>query len=131
MGYTSNHIEIKSLRTEAYRKLISQNDSWEYWVKLMALANGQKKPLKAKRDVVIVLLALCLGLRVGEICNLTLEDIDLEKKMIWILGKGDLEKKPLLMPQILIDGLTEYLSYRLCYNASHLFFNLAYNGKDF
>jgi site-specific recombinase XerD len=42
-----------------------------------------------RRDYAILLLLARLGLRGGEVCNLTLEDIDWEKSRIAVRGKGE------------------------------------------
>lgn len=54
------------------------------------LAQTRKRSTSVgRRDYAILLLLARLGLRGGEVCNLTLEDIDWEKSRIAVRGKGE------------------------------------------
>ncbi len=61
-----------------------------------------------RRDYAILLLLARLGLRGGEVCNLTLEDIDWENSRIAIRGKGD-RVAQLPMPADVGEAIAAYL----------------------
>ncbi len=61
-----------------------------------------------RRDYAILLLLARLGLRSGEVCNLTLEDIDWEKSRIAVRGKGE-RVVQLPMPADVGQGIAAYL----------------------
>jgi integrase/recombinase XerD len=61
-----------------------------------------------RRDHAILLLLARLGLRSGEVCNLTLEDIDWEKSRIAVRGKGD-RVAQLPMPADVGEAIAAYL----------------------
>ncbi len=46
----------------------------------------------ALRDHVIVELLYATGIRVGELCGLDLDDVDAERRVVRVLGKGDKER---------------------------------------
>lgn len=50
---------------------------------------GKRSTAVGRRDYAILLLLARLGLRGGEVCNLTLEDVDWEKSRISVRGKGE------------------------------------------
>jgi integrase/recombinase XerC len=64
------------------------------------------------RDRAIVLVFYCLGLRVSELCGLTLEETDLTRGSTWILGKGRKEKELVPLPAAVVTALRAYLTYR-------------------
>lgn len=61
-----------------------------------------------RRDYAILLLLARLGLRGGEVCNLTLEDIDWEKSRIAVRGKGE-RVVQLPMPADVGQAIAAYL----------------------
>ncbi|WP_426454436.1 tyrosine recombinase XerS [Paenibacillus sp. S-38] len=67
------------------------------------------------RDVCIVSLILNSGLRVSEVVNLNVEDIDLKKKLTYVYRKGkndDTFKTPVYFRQEATEALTAYLELR-------------------
>lgn len=54
----------------------------------------------------------CVGLRVSELCGLTLQETDLARGTTWIRGKGRKEKELVPLPATLIAALRAYLKYR-------------------
>ncbi|MEY4480688.1 MAG: hypothetical protein RLZZ267_1366 [Bacillota bacterium] len=88
------------------------------------------------RDICIITLILNSGLRVSEVVNLNVDDIDLKKKLAYAYRKGkndDTFKTPVYFRQDAIDALVQYMEIReLRYNANKrekaLFLAVA-NGK--
>jgi integrase/recombinase XerC len=64
------------------------------------------------RDYAIVLTFYCLGLRVSELCGLTLQETDLARGTTWIKGKGRREKELLPLPAPVVEALRKYFRYR-------------------
>ena len=60
------------------------------------------------RDYAVYAVMYQLGLRVGEVHGLNLADLDLEKKTISVIGKGN-KPRSLHMNSELIDILCQYL----------------------
>jgi site-specific recombinase XerD len=65
---------------------------------------------KGMRDYAILLLLVRLGLRAGEVRNLTLDDIDWESGVITIRGKGS-KRNRLPLPQEIGKALVQYLQH--------------------
>ena len=63
------------------------------------------------RDYAVYAMMYQLGLRVGEVYSLNLADLDLEKKTITVIGKGN-KPRTLHMNSELIDSLCQYLGLR-------------------
>ncbi|MBU7316550.1 tyrosine recombinase XerS [Paenibacillus oleatilyticus] len=71
--------------------------------------------LNKVRDVCIISLILNSGLRVSEVFNLNVEDIDLKKKLTYVYRKGkndDTFKTPVYFRQEAVDCLSAYLEQR-------------------
>jgi integrase/recombinase XerC len=64
------------------------------------------------RDYAIVLTFYCLGLRVSELCGLTLQETDLARGTTWIKGKARREKELIPIPEPVIAALRRYLRWR-------------------
>ncbi|TJY44166.1 tyrosine recombinase XerS [Cohnella pontilimi] len=67
------------------------------------------------RDCCIVSLILNSGLRVSELVNLNLDDLDLKKKLVYVYRKGkndDSFKTPVYFRQDAVDDIEEYLAQR-------------------
>jgi len=60
------------------------------------------------RNLVIIMMLGLLGLRLGSILSLNIEDIDLETGLIWFADKGRKERT-LVLPEILCIIFSEYL----------------------
>ena len=73
-----------------------------------------KKTCLGIRDYAIYALMYLCGLRVGEVFNLNLEDLDIKKKKIYVLGKGR-KRRTLHLKSELFEIISEYLSVRSCF----------------
>jgi integrase/recombinase XerC len=60
----------------------------------------------------IVLTFFCVGLRVSELCGLTLQETDLARGSTWIKGKGRTEKELVPLPAAVVNAIRAYLTYR-------------------
>jgi len=76
------------------------------------------------RDYAVYALMYCLGLRVGEIFKLNLDDVNLKTKTLTVLGKGNRRREFTLNPERL-QVLSEWLAVR------HNFKNSAHNNVLF
>lgn len=61
------------------------------------------------RDFLIIMLMSTLGLRKSSICSLDVEDVDFEFGRIFILEKGNTQKRILLAPMAVLKILQEYI----------------------
>jgi site-specific recombinase XerD len=92
--------------------------------------------LNKERDVCIVSLILHSGLRVSEVVNLNLDDLDMKKKLAYVFRKGKNDetfKTPVYFRQLAIEDISRYLEirsarYRPSKREKGLFLALA-NGK--
>ena len=64
------------------------------------------------RTAAIVTLFFCLGLRVSELCAVTLAETDLSRATMWIKGKGRREKELVPLPAAVVTALRRYLPWR-------------------
>ena len=79
---------------------------------------------KGMRDYAILLLLVRLGLRAGEVRNLTLDDVDWESGVITICGKGS-KRNRLPLPQEIGKALVQYLQHgRPPCSSRHLFIRM-------
>lgn len=98
---------------------------------VVALCQPQvdRDPLSV-RDKAIVELLYASGLRISELCNLNVEDVDCHTRMVKVFGKGQKER---LVPfhAICLEALKDWLEQRLslCSNASGQALFLGKNGK--
>lgn len=88
------------------------------------LKSCDRKTPKGMRDYAILLLLVRLGLRAGEVLNLTLDDIDWGTGQITICGKGA-KRNRLPLPQAVGNALVQYLQHArpLC-SSRHVFIRM-------
>ena len=83
-------------------------DLFKEQVKVLLIPN-EKKEIYAIRNQCIILLLLNTGMRVSEITNLDLLDVDIEEQTIRVFGKGSKERMVFFMPSV-IPYLNKYLN---------------------
>ncbi|GAI47800.1 unnamed protein product, partial [marine sediment metagenome] len=88
-------------------------------------APSQKIPFGI-RDKAILEVLYGTGIRVGELVNLNIGDIDFNEKIIKVLGKGSKERI-LPLSNISIRAIQEYLKNRNLFNKSKF---IKMNDKD-
>lgn len=68
------------------------------------------------RDMCIIEILFCLGLRIGEVAALNLEDYDPEEASVLIHGKGNKERLLFISSAAVNQKLQKYLSVRSAFN---------------
>jgi integrase/recombinase XerC len=81
------------------------------------------------RDYAIVVTFYCLGLRVSELCGLTMQETDLARGSTWIKGKGRREKELVPLPRLVVDAVRRYLEHR-GHQPGPLFQSRGHRGKN-
>lgn len=89
--------EIKTLLQTAYktRQECMERDTYTY--------------KSIVRDIAVIELLFATGIRVSELCHLTMDHVDLEQKYIQVNGKGNRERIIQLCSDEIINILKEYL----------------------
>src|SRR6202521_4616874 len=99
------YLEVPGVKAEKRRQ--TAGPTVEDVKQLLAATSGDNEA--ETRDRAIVLVFFCLGLRVSELCGLTLEETDLTRGSTWILGKGRKEKELVPLPALVVTALRAYL----------------------
>ena len=71
------------------------------------------------RNIAIIELLYCLGLRIGELVNINVKDIDLEEQTILIHGKGRKERILFISSDEVMEILKTWLSLRSLFKPSN------------
>ncbi|MFV0441092.1 MAG: tyrosine-type recombinase/integrase [Lachnospirales bacterium] len=108
---TLNRMEVNCLISCAYSNISKETSAY--------------KRATATRDTAIIDLLFTLGIRIGELTNILIEDIDFETKTILIHGKGKKERILYISSNEVIKTIKLWLSLReiLKPKSSHLFIN--------
>ena len=85
-------------------------------------ASSKRQVFFANRLVAVYELLLATGIRIGELCNIRLGDIDFERKTIRINGKGKKERIVYLVSDNVIQALYKYIDCRIS-ASDYLFVN--------
>jgi integrase/recombinase XerC len=108
--------ELKSADEENERIMWLTEDEFESLLNLMRKktikSRGVNVEEKYRRDRAIIYLFTYAGLRVEELSNLRLTDLDLELKRIRIVGKG-MKIRTIPISNILLIEINDWLSYRV------------------
>jgi site-specific recombinase XerD len=70
-----------------------------------------KKTLEGKRDKAILELLFSTGLRISELCALSIDDVDLTRDEFSVRGKGD-KIRVVFLSETAREALTDYLKHR-------------------
>lgn len=124
LGVITWMIEIPNVRHEQRRSTLGPTIA-DVQALLAATAGDTETET---RDYAIITVFFCLGLRVAELCRLDLRDVDFKSKTMWILGKGRSEKELVPLPDLVLDAIRRYLTYR-SQNAGPLFQSFGNKGK--
>lgn len=62
------------------------------WCERQAISLEGRKKAAAERDLIVLRLGLYLGLRLAELTGLDVRDVDLERRSVFVKGKGERER---------------------------------------
>jgi integrase/recombinase XerC len=65
----------------------------EHLARLLKTCEG--RDVAGRRDTAIILLLVDTGMRRAECAGMTLDDVDLDQRIVWVLGKG---RRPRALP---------------------------------
>lgn len=108
LGASTWSIEVPGLRSERRRK--TAGPTIEVVNAMLAATSGDSE--RETRNYAVLLTFVCLGLRVSELCGLTLQDTDLRAGNTWIRGKGRRERELVPVPAPVVEAIQRYLAYR-------------------
>ena len=85
----------------------------------LLLKTCQGRDFTSRRDTAIILLLVDTGMRRAECVGMTLDDIDLDQRIVWVLGKG---RRPRALPigRKTAQALDRYLRVREGHRLTHL-----------
>lgn len=101
------------------KKTLPQPLRWSEAMTLLSWCRAQQprcpsKQLAARRDEIIVLCLLYLGLRIMELCRLRVEQCDLERRQVFVrLGKGSKDRY-VRIPTVLMAPLKAWIGEQIC-----------------
>lgn len=124
LGMTTWYLEVPSLKAETLRE--THGPAADDVRRMLAATSGDTEA--ETRDAAILVTFYCLGLRVSELCGLTLEETDLSRGSTLIKGKGRREREPVPLPAPVIDAIRRYLKHRGL-QAGPLFQSRGHRGK--
>src|ERR1700730_15889490 len=107
LGMMAWYLEVPGVKGERRRDV--RGPSVVDVKRLLAATAGDSEA--ETRDRAIVLVFFCLGLRVSELCGLTLEETDLNRGSTWIKGKGRKEKELIPLPAAVVEAIRRYRPY--------------------
>jgi integrase/recombinase XerC len=89
----------------------------EHLVRLLKTCEG--RDFTSRRDTAIILLLVDTGMRRAECAGMTLDDVDLDQRIVWVLGKG---RRPRALPigRKTAQALDRYLRVREGHRLAHL-----------
>lgn len=108
LGMMTWYLEVPGVKAEKRRQ--TAGPAVDDVRRMLAATSGDSEG--ETRDRAIVLTFYCLGLRVSELCGLTLQETDLDRGVIWIKGKGRREKELVPLPAVVVEAIRGYLTYR-------------------
>lgn len=108
LGMMSWYLEVPGVKAERRRQ--TAGPRLEDIRRMLAATKGDTEG--ETRDYAIVVTFYCLGLRVSELCGLTLQETDLDSGTAWIRGKGRQEKELVPLPALVVEAIRRYLTYR-------------------
>jgi integrase/recombinase XerC len=109
LGMLTWGLEVAGLRHDPYRD--TRGTGRDGYRALLAQAEKQR-PGKRERDIAIMHLLHDLALRRGEVAYLDLSDVDLNKGILAVKGKGRTEKQFLTLPLPTAEALGAWMELR-------------------
>jgi integrase/recombinase XerC len=89
----------------------------EHLTRLLKTCEG--RDFTSRRDTAVILLLVDTGMRRAECVGMTLDDVDLDQRIVWVLGKG---RRPRALPigRKTAQALDRYLRAREGHRLAHL-----------
>lgn len=103
-------LQTPNVRSVKYRD--TRGPGREGVLRLLGFAASNADPRRAARDVAVVRLLHDLGLRRGEVAALDLADLDVERGLIKVMGKGRREAEAFTVPAPTLAALKEWVARR-------------------
>jgi integrase/recombinase XerD len=100
----------EDLDSPKVKKQLPQTLSPDEVDRLLALPSDSGRTPKALRDTALLELLYATGMRVSEIAQLTVEDVDLEGGTVRCVGKGSKERVMPLYPKA-VEAVSDYLDH--------------------
>ncbi|MBU2512138.1 tyrosine-type recombinase/integrase [bacterium] len=110
LGMVNWQLEVKNDQIEAYRDTSGPGEN--SFQKMLTVCQNQKNKKKAVRDYVILRLLHDLALRRGSIVNLNIEDLELNKRLIWVSLKKRTEKVQKYLPEVTLRAIENWIAIR-------------------
>lgn len=120
------YLEVPGVKAE--RRRDTRGPAVEDIRRMLAATAGDTET--ETRDAAIVVVFFGLGLRVSELCGLTLEETDLARGTTWITGKGRRERELVPLPAPVVDALRRYLGHRGTTGQGPLFVSRSRRGTQ-
>ncbi len=109
LGFVPWTLEVSNVKSQAYRDTRGPGDAG--YRLLLATLDHRRGPA-AHRDRAAVRLLFDLALRRAEVVSLDVAHVDLDKSVLWVLGKGQTERVPLTLPDPTRAALVAWLAVR-------------------
>jgi site-specific recombinase XerD len=89
----------------------------EHLARLLKTREG--RDFASRRDTAIILPLVDTGMRRAECADMNIDDVDLDQRIVWVLGKG---RRPQALPigRKTAQALDRYLRARECHRLAHL-----------
>lgn len=115
--YKREYVLPKTLTIEEVKKLLNCIPS------SFSLTSSNFKIYEGTRDLAIIDLLISTGIRIGEICSIKLDDINIINKTLLIRGKGRKERLLYLSSEKTINNIKKWLDIRSNHLTNYLFLN--------
>ncbi|MBQ7141126.1 MAG: tyrosine-type recombinase/integrase [Bacilli bacterium] len=113
--YKKEHTLPKTLTIEEVKKLLYCITS------SFSLTSSNFKIFEGTRDLAIIDLLISTGIRIGEVCSIKLDDINIIDKTLIIHGKGRKERLLYLSSSATINNIKKWLDIRSNHLTNYLF----------
>ncbi len=122
--YKNNYIDKKDypLTKVAYPKMEKKLPKFIYYNDLLEIINESTKDKDGVRDRLIIEMLYATGVRVSELINIKINDIDFNNRRIIVLGKGNKERI-VYYGEYAEEVLKEYMKTHERKNHNYLFVN--------
>lgn len=110
LGQITWAVDVGSPRVDPYRD--TSGPGLSGWRRMLAEAQARSDTPKGARDLAMIRLMHDLALRRGEAVGLDLEDVDLERRTVAVIGKGRDEKTPLTLNEPTAAALAAWIALR-------------------